>query len=637
MIASLEQITKYYGAELILDRVSLKIEDQDRIGLIGVNGAGKSTLLNILSGDLEFDSGERAVTAGVRIGFLRQNSGLDRSSTMIAEMRSVFAPLYEIERQMQVLQIRMHQSPDDHTLLEEYNRLHTQFEAGEGYLIDVKINTILNGMGFAGRDRETLISALSGGEKTRLALCKLLLEEPELLILDEPTNHLDFKTLIWLEDYLKSYKGALLIVSHDRYFLDSLVTSVCELDRTRLTRYPGNYTKFTQLREEAYTRQLKLYERQQEEISRLQEYVDKNIVRATSARSAKSKRKAIEHMELVEKPLPPQKRANLSFSYEVEPVKDVLHVRDLALSVGEGGERRQLFPGLRLDVMRGDKIAIIGENGVGKSSLLKAIQGLIPVDAGKVDWGRNVYISYYEQENTGLHDEKTALDELWDRYPRLYEVTIRTVLGNVLLSGEDVYKKVGSLSGGERAKLKFAIMMLRKSNLLILDEPTNHLDLDTKEALDKALVEFPGTILMVSHDRYLLSKVPTRIAEMTPAGMTVYLGGYEAYARGDRPIVTPEQPEPEPAPAVPEKKSEGANTYYRGKKQRAEDAKRRKRLETLEKEIAEDEAEIQRLGEFMAGEEAASDYEKLTEAANRMEELQQGLNAKYEEWSDLSE
>ena len=309
--------------------------------------------------------------------------------------------------------------------------------------------------------------------------------------------------------------------------------------------------------------------------------------------------------------------------------------RALALSVGEGSEHRELFHGLNFDVMRGEKIAIIGENGIGKSSLLKAIQGLIPADAGEVSWGRNVFLSYYEQENTGLHEEKTALDEVWDRYPRLYEVTIRTILGNVLLSGEDVYKKVASLSGGERAKLKFAIMMLRKSNLLILDEPTNHLDLDTKEALDQALGEFTGTVIMVSHDRYLLSKVPTKIAEMTRAGMTIYQGGYEAYARGDRPILTPE-PLPEPVKAPPEK-GEGAETYYRSKKQRAEDVRRKKRAAELEREIAGDEAEIERLTAYMSGEEAASDYEKLTEAANRIEELSQGLGAKYEEWYALSE
>ncbi|MBS4785339.1 MAG: ABC-F family ATP-binding cassette domain-containing protein [Clostridiales bacterium] len=636
MILSLEQITKSYGAELILDNVSLKVEDSDRIGLIGVNGAGKSTLLNIISGDLDFDSGDRAVSSTARIGFLRQNSGLDRSSTLIAEMRSVFAPLLETERRMELLRIQMRQSPDNAALLEEYNRLHTAFEAGDGYLIDVKINTILNGMGFAGRDRETLISTLSGGEKTRLALCKLLLEEPELLILDEPTNHLDFRTLIWLEDYLKGYKGALLIVSHDRFFLDSLVTSVCEIDRTRLTRYPGNYTKFLQLKEEAYARQQKLYERQQEEIARLQEYVDKNIVRATSAKSAKSKRKAIEHMELVEKPLPPLKHAHMSFTYEVEPVKDVLHVQDLALSVGEGAGRRQLFAGLNFDVMRGEKIAIIGENGVGKSSLLKAIQGMIPTDSGSISWGRNVFISYYEQENTGLHEDKTALDELWDRYPRLYEVTVRTVLGNVLLTGEDVYKKVASLSGGERARLKFAIMMLRQSNLLILDEPTNHLDLDTKESLDRALSEFTGTIIMVSHDRYLLSKVPTRIAEMSAAGMTIYQGGYAAYARGDRPISTPA--EPALPPEEPEAgKGDGGTSYFRSKKQRAEEARRKKRLETLEREIAEAEAEIQRLGEYMATDEAASDYEKLTEASRRIDEENTRLGQLYDEWYSLSE
>lgn len=640
MILTLENITKYYGAELILKDVSLKIEDSDRIGLIGVNGAGKSTLLNILYGELEFEAGGRSVTNGVSLGFLRQNSGLNRANNILGEMRSVFAELLAAQERMAQIQLEMqstgHENPRYPALAEEYNRLQARFEAGDGYQIDVKINTVLNGMGFLGRDRETLISHLSGGEKTRLALCKLLLEAPSLLILDEPTNHLDFKTLLWLENYLKGYRGALLIVSHDRYFLDSLTTSICELDRTRLIRYPGNYTKFLTLKEEALLRQTKLYEAQQGEIARLQEYVDKNLVRATTSKSAKSKRKAIEHMELVEKPLPPLKKAHIDFTYQQEPVKDVLHVENLSLEVGHGEGRKALFSGLFLDLIRGEKVAIIGPNGVGKSSLLKAIQSQIPVKAGQIHWGRNVTISYYEQENTGLHAEKMAIDELWDRHPTTYEVEIRNTLGSVLLSGEDVYKPVGSLSGGERAKLKFAVMMMEHANLLILDEPTNHLDLDTKEVLDGALSRYTGTVLMVSHDRYLLDKVPTCIIEMTGEEMRIYKGNYTAYLAATSQPAKPPEGSGSRGEATPADKGE-ENPYYRSKKQRAQEAQRKNQLARTEEELAAAEAKVRELEGLIATPEVAGDYQRLTQLLAELETAHHMVETLYDSWCRLSE
>ncbi len=640
MLVSLEHISKSYGADLILKDVTLKIENHDRIGLIGVNGAGKSTLLRILYGELESDEGIRSITNGVTIGFLRQNSGLDHTNTILEEMRSVFSSLLEIGEELEQVHGEMEALSNRNDaqyqeLVQRQHQLQTAFEAGDGYMIDVKINTVLNGMGFAGRDRNTSISSLSGGEKTRLALCKLLLEAPDLLILDEPTNHLDFKTLLWLEEYLKGYKGALMIVSHDRYFLDSLVTSICELDRTVLTRYPGNYTKYLALREEYYTRQLKLYEAQQEEIARLQDYVDRNIVRATTAKSAKSKRKAIEHMELVPKPNPPLKPAKMSFTYEREPVKDVLHVENLSVSVGEGEQAKELFSHLNLDLMRGEKVALIGPNGIGKSTLLKAIQGLVGRNAGKITWGKNTQVAYYEQENTGLHEEKTVLNELWDRYPRIYEHEIRTALGGVLFTGEEVYKQVRSLSGGERAKLKFAILMLQHANVLILDEPTNHLDLATKEVLDRALGEFTGTLLMVSHDRYLLSKVPSRIVELTGEGIHSYPGNYEAYRRAiAQPSVTATKQEELPKEAVP---SASANAYHRSKKERAMQVQQKKKLAETEAEIARLEEENGTLQTEMSQPEVAGDYAQLSQLLAQLEENNQRLEELYDIWSQLQE
>ncbi|MEG1621586.1 MAG: ABC-F family ATP-binding cassette domain-containing protein, partial [Oscillospiraceae bacterium] len=418
MLVSIENLSKFYGATQILDKINLVIEDNDRIGLIGANGAGKSTLLNIIDGTLDFEQGERNLSSDLTIGFLKQNSGLNVNNTIWSELKNVFKDVNEAIAQMHIIENKMslikeHNSSDYSELLKQYTALQAIIDAKDGYNIEVKINKILTGMGFSDKPRDTIIGTLSGGEKTRLALCKLLLEEPQLLILDEPTNHLDFKTLTWLEDYLKSYKGALLIVSHDRFFLNSLITSICEIEHCKLSRYPGNYSQFAVLKEERVQRQQKTYDAQQLEIKKLEDYVAKNLVRATTSAMAKSRRKTLERMDVIDKPLPPPKKAKLSFTYQTEPVKDILHVKDLCLSVGTEN-RKQLMQHFDLDVMRGEKIAIIGENGIGKSSMLKAIQGIIPIDNGDINWGRNVKTAYFDQENGSLSFEKTALMELWD-------------------------------------------------------------------------------------------------------------------------------------------------------------------------------------------------------------------------------
>ncbi|HHY52356.1 MAG TPA: ABC-F family ATP-binding cassette domain-containing protein, partial [Clostridiales bacterium] len=486
MIISLENIEKSFGAAPVLRGVSARIEDADRIGLIGRNGAGKTTLLNILYGSLEPDGGTVA-RADKTIGFLRQNSGLSSGNTIWEEMRSVFAPLLEAEWELRALEQQIAQTPvedpDYSRLTARYAHLQGLFEQRDGYLIDVKIRTVLSGMGFADTDPQTPVEVLSGGEKTRLAICKLLLEQPELLILDEPTNHLDFRTLNWLEDYLLGYKGALLVVSHDRYFLDKICTSIWELENHELITYPGNYSRYVVLKEERLERQQKEWEIQQRQIAEMEEFIARNIVRASTTARAQSRRKALEKMELVERPRPPARPPKLRFTYRREPVKDVLTVENLTLTVGEGMERRTLCSRLNFHVTRGEKIALVGANGIGKTTFLSALVGLVTPQSGRIEWGVNTEVSYFEQEEFGLHSNKTALDELWDRFPQKTEQELRTVLGNMGLTGDAVYKKVGELSGGERAKLKFAILTLRCGNVLVMDEPTNHLDLASKEAL----------------------------------------------------------------------------------------------------------------------------------------------------------
>lgn len=634
MIISLENVFKYYGADCILRNVCATINDKDRIGLVGANGEGKTTLLNVLTGELDYEEGTVSLTNGKVIGYLHQNSGLSNGKTIQQEMEAVFADLLALGEEVDALQRQMAQVHDDPTAYEkvsaEYQKKLARFEAADGYQVQVKINTVLGGMGFASYDRNIITDNLSGGEKTRLATARLLLLEPDLLILDEPTNHLDFKTLSWLEDYLSSYKGALLVVSHDRYFLNRLVDHIWELERTVLTTYRGNYSSYVVQKKERVERQLKEYEMQQEQIKSMEEYVAKNIARASTSKSAKSRLAALERMDRIEKPVIWEKKAAFRFEYDEPPVKDVFHGENMSIAVGEGEGRKVLCRGMRLDVMRGEKIAIIGPNGVGKSSLLKAIQELIPLEEGHFEWGQKVKTTYYEQENRQLHPEKTAINEIWDRFPNMYEVQVRSILGQVLLSGDDVYKLVGSLSGGERAKVAFAVMMLERGNVLILDEPTNHLDIGSKEMLEDALEAFDGTIIMVSHDRYLLNRIPNRIIEMTANGYEIYNGRYDYYVE--------HKVEPQPVKEqVSEEKKQASQKFYRTKADRSRQAAVKKRIVFLEKTMESNEQLIEQLTEQMSDPQIAADYQKVEEICGQIEQLKNQNESFGEEWLELVE
>jgi len=640
MVLSIEQLNKSFGANLILQDITAKIEDSDRIGLIGVNGAGKSTLLNLIVGDLTADSGDIAISNGASIGFLRQNSGLSSENSIWEEMRSVFTPVLMMEQRLRQLESDMsdpaldHDSDIYHKMAEEYAVLDESFNKAEGYLVDVKIRTILNGMGFSDKSVETPIHTLSGGEKTRLALAKLLLESPTLLILDEPTNHLDFKTLTWLEEYLESYKGALLLVSHDRYFLDKLVGNIWEVSHHKLETYKGNYSKYVVLKKERQERQMKEYKQQQEEIAAMEDFIARNLVRASTTKRAQSRIAALERMERIEKPQGDVKPAKLSFQYDREPVKDVLLVENVSLSVGEGTDRKHLADHIDLHVERGQKIAIIGANGVGKSSFLKAILKKIPIDSGRFSWGKNVKTAYYEQELKGLDPNKTALEEIWSRYPSMTEHQVRSILAAVLLTGEAVYKQVSVLSGGEKAKLAFAHLMLQKGNVLLLDEPTNHLDLTSKEVLEEALAEYEGTLLMVSHDRYMLNKIPDFIMEFTGTGVETYKGGYDDYfaekdRRRQRMMA---QQAPAAAPAKP-----ASNNGYRTRQQKHEEIVKRQKLKSLESEIAQLEEIITSLEEEITLPEVIADYQRMAEKCNELEQTKQILSETMDQWLELSE
>ena len=639
MLINLTDINKFYNGNQVLKNINLTIDESDKIGLVGVNGCGKSTLIKIITGKTEPDrfterDGIVSTASKTTIGYLEQMGGLDSESTVIDEMKKVFSDITDAIGRMREIEVKM--SEGDNSYDEEYHRLSSWVEANDGYNTDFKIKMILNGMGFTENELERTVSGFSGGEKTRLAIAKLLLEEPNILILDEPTNHLDFKTIMWLEDYLKSYKGAVLVVSHDRFFLDRVCTSICEIDRGILTRYKGNYSAFVKLKDEAVARQEKEYELQQKEIAKMEDYVAKNLVRASTSKSAKSRIKALDKMERIEKPVTYTKSAKIRFTYSFEPPVDVLSVKNIDISVGEGSKRKTLLDEISFSVRRGDKVGIIGDNGIGKSTLLKIIQEKIS-HKGLVRWNSNIKISYFEQESTNLNKALTVMEELHHRYPSMTELEIRNILAQVRLTGENVFKETGVISGGERAKLCFAIMMLEHGNVLILDEPTNHLDLSSKDAIEQALEEYTGTIIFVSHDRYLLSKIATRIIELKADGYEVYENNFAKY------LDILKQRQEEEKRRTDAEKLEKAQTAmreksavaYKSKQQRSAEAERRKKIKSLETEIDTLQNQLDLLNEEITKPEIFSDYETMNQKCSEIDRIKTLIDEKFDTLVEL--
>ncbi|QDZ99906.1 ABC transporter ATP-binding protein [Lysinibacillus fusiformis] len=537
MILQLNGISKSYLGEPILSKITMKIEHGDRIGLIGVNGAGKSTLLKIITGDLPYDEGDIFIGKGMKLGYLRQDSGLQPDHTIWTEMLGAFTELQEAEKELRELEMQMGEPSciNDHEKLEQvmtkYASKSDWFSQQGGYDVEAKINSMLNGMGFGSIPTNTLIESLSGGQKTRLALAKILLEQPDLLLLDEPTNHLDFATLNWLESYLRGYQGAIIVISHDRYFLDALVNKIYEIERTHGTTYSGNYSKYVESKAKNRELMEKKYTMQQQQIAKMEDYIERNITMATSSKSAKNKRKQLERIDRLEKPQKDLKHAQMTFATDKRSHKEVLKVKDVVLSYQLEDSKKILLQDIEFSLDRGDRVALVGPNGVGKSTLLKALLHELSPDRGVITWGNGVTIGYYDQEQETLHPNNTVLQEVWSTFPSMEEAKIRSVLGNFLFTKEDVFKKIASLSGGEKARVALAKLILQKANVLIMDEPTNHLDLFSKEVLEEALLQFDGTLLYISHDRYFLNKLANKLLELSPTGMTAFSGNYDDYVQ----------------------------------------------------------------------------------------------------------
>ncbi|GGJ79673.1 ATP-binding cassette subfamily F protein 3 [Anoxybacillus voinovskiensis] len=636
MLLQVRQLSKYFGADLILSNIKLEIQSKDRIALVGKNGAGKSTLLKIIAGEMSYDSGEIIKPKDVTIGYLAQDSGLTSTMSIWDEMMTVFAPLQAMEKELRTMEWQMgdpevmNDKKRYEKLLKDYDVLQETFKEKGGYQYEAEIRSVLHGLHFSEYDYySTSVQSLSGGQRTRLALGKMLLTKPDLLILDEPTNHLDMDTLTWLEQYLQGYPGAILLVSHDRYFLDKVVTQVYELSRTTVKKYVGNYSKYLQQKAEDLEREWKLYEKQQEEVAKLKDFIQRNIARASTTKRAQSRRKQLEKMERMEKPTGEEKSASFSFEIERQSGNEVLSAENVTVGYGE----EPIIRNIHFRITRGDSIALVGPNGIGKSTLLKAIVGTLSPQNGKFRYGSNVQIGYYDQNQAHLSSNKRVLDELWDEYPLKSEKEIRTVLGNFLFSGDDVLKPVSALSGGEKARLALAKLMLQKANFLILDEPTNHLDLDSKEVLENALIDYPGTILFVSHDRYFINRIATKVYELTKDGLTEYLGDYDYYITKKAEMLELERLALEEKQS--QKNSTDKQTYEQEKEAKKLERQRKRRIEEIETEIAQLEETIANIEQQLCEPSVYEDFQKAQQLTKENEEMKEKLETLLAEWEVL--
>ena len=635
IILSCKDIIKSFGIDLILDNLTFNINDGEKIGLIGPNGAGKSTLFKILTNQLDYDSGELFIDKNKTLGYLSQHLSLIPTNTILEELELVFNDLINLEIKLNELEKALNQPYDPNNedfhnkLIKDYSTFSEVYINRGGFTFRAEINKVLKGLGFNEKDILTNIEVLSGGQKTRVALCKLLLIKPDILLLDEPTNHLDLEAIEWLEEYLKSYKGTIVLISHDRFFLDSITNKTLELVAGKVTLYNGNYSSFVELKKKNYEVLLKAYNVQKSDIKRQEEIIEKyrSFNREKSVKAAESRQKALDKVERLSAPIKEQKSAKINFETQIKSGNDVLHIENLSKSF----DNKDLFSDLNLDVKKGEKLALIGENGIGKTTLFKIIMNKLPSDTGISILGKNVYIGYYDQEQSNLNMDKTIIDEVWDDFPELTTTQIRNALAAFLFVGDDVFKKISLLSGGEKCRINLLKLMLSKSNLLLMDEPTNHLDIMSREALEDAILGYDGTIILISHDRYFLNKVINKILELTKSGLKEYLGNYTYYIEKKK---------------NPLRFQEIEENYGMNKTQIQSEKKKKKEQEKLEKhkklklkeielEISDCESALVELNEKLCMEEIYSNPDESSKVNNQITVTKENLDNLYSQWEEM--
>lgn len=638
MILACKDISKSYGTDVILEKITFNLEEKEKAAIVGVNGAGKTTLFKIITDQISHDDGQLYIPKGTTLGYLEQNIDIRSEKTIYEEMLTVFEPIFKMEERLREMELKMSSLPDSEyaDFMEKYSRLQHEFDESDGYSYQSRIKGVLKGLGFSEEEYSQQVCTLSGGQKTRVFLGRLLLMRPDLLLLDEPTNHLDIDSIQWLEDFLKSYTGSVLIISHDRYFLDRTVTKIIDIENRKSTVYNGNYSFFIRQKDAIRTAQLKQYAQQQKEIRHQEEVIKtlRQFNREKSIKRAESREKALERMERIDRPESLPEKMRFRLTPKIQSGNDVLSVEDLAMSFGDN----KLFSNVSFEIKRGDKVAIIGPNGIGKSTLFKIILGNLSPDAGKTLLGVNVNPGYYDQEHHELDDRNTIFDEIHNAYPNMTNGEIRNVLAAFVFTEDDVFKTIGSLSGGEKGRVSLAKIMLSKSNFLILDEPTNHLDMYSKEILEDAINSYEGTVLYISHDRYFIDKTAERTIELSKDGVTQYLGNYTYYLEkkaereriaelenvGKQPVIQKEQP-------ISDSKSD----WLMQKEEQAKARKKANEIKRVEDEIEKTETKIRELDEKLFEPEISADSGKVKELFDEKTALEEKLEELYEKWEEI--